>query len=82
MHQDVKNDEVRHEKTVGDRDEPSPRHARDDGGEESIREQHRHQRAGVHPRQSFDAARGSDVVANRADDVITAKDDEVENESE
>ncbi len=52
----------------------------DDGGIKRVRDQHADQRAGVHPRQIFNAAVCADLIANRPDDVIAAENDKVENE--
>ena len=71
---------VRDGETVRDRNKPPPRHARDDSGIKRVRDQHADQRAGVHPRQIFNAAVCADLIADRPDDVIPAENDKVENE--
>ena len=81
-HQNVKNDQIGDEESIGDRNESSPRHARDNGREEHVRDQHRHQCAGVHPRQFFDTSFRADIVADGANDIIAAENDEVEKEPE
>src|SRR5438093_916485 len=40
------------------------------------------QRAGVHPRQIFNAAVCANLITDRPDDVITAENDEVENKGQ
>src|SRR6267378_6029792 len=49
-HQDEKQSKIENEKSVGERDEPSARHARNDGSEDDIGDQHRHERGRKHPR--------------------------------
>ena len=77
-HKQVENDQVHAEKSVGDGEKSPSRHPRDDGGEESVGDQHRDQRAGEHPREVFNPARRCDVIADRPDDVVAAENDEVE----
>jgi hypothetical protein len=71
-------EQVRDEEAVTDGEKFPARHARDGGGEGGVREQRHDQRAGEHPGEILDSPRRRDVVANRADDVVTAEDDEVE----
>ena len=77
-HQQVEEDEIRHEKAVGDGNEFSPRHARDDGGEKCVGHEHGDQCAGEHPGQAFEATGRRDVIPNGANDIIAAQNDEVE----
>ena len=56
------------------------RHARDDGGEERVRDEHAEKRGRVHPGQIFHAAGRADFFANRPQNVVAGKNDEVENE--
>jgi len=81
-HKNVKDDEIGSEKSIGDGDESSPRHARDDGGEERIGHEHGHKHSCDHPGEIFDPALGADIVSDRADDVIAAEDNEIEKEPE
>ena len=79
-HEEEEKKKVRDGETVGDRDKPPPRHARDDSGIKRVRDQHADQRAGVHPRQIFNAAVCANLITDRPDDVIAAENDKVENE--
>src|SRR6266568_1234814 len=79
-HEEEEKKKIRDGETIRDRNKPPPRHARDNGGIERVRDQHADQRAGVHPRQIFNAAVGADLIADWPDDVITAENDKVENE--
>src|SRR5207237_7050536 len=65
---------------VGDRNKFPARHAGNDGGKERVPEQHGRERGSEQPGKIFASGR-ADLVADRADDVITAEDEEVENES-
>ena len=80
-HEDEKDDEIKNEETVGDRDEPAPWHAGHDRREERVRDNHGEQNDREHPPQVFEVAR-ADVVANRADNVIPGEDDEEEHKAE
>src|SRR5215831_6811705 len=42
LHENEKNNQVRGEEAIGDRNESAPRHPRDDGGEQRIRYDHCH----------------------------------------
>ena len=79
-HEEEEHKKVRDGETVRDRNKPPPRHTRDDGGIKPVSDQHTGQRAGVHPRQIFNAAVGADLIADWPDDVIPAENDKVENE--
>ena len=79
-HEEKEHEEVRDGETVRDRNKPPPRHARHDGGIKRVRDQHADQRAGVHPRQIFNAAVCANLITDRPDDVIPAENDKVENE--
>ena len=77
-HEKEENKKVRNGETVRDRNKSSPRHTRDDDGIKRVSDQHTDQRAGVHPRQIFNAAVGADLIADWPDNVITAENDKVE----
>ncbi len=79
-HEEEEKKKIRDGETVGDRNKPPPRHARDDSGIKRVRDQHADQRAGVHPRQIFNAAVCANLITDRPDDVIAAENDKVENE--
>src|SRR5204863_4672692 len=79
-HEEEEKKKVRDGETVGDRDKPPPRHARDDSGIKCVRDQHADQRAGIHPREIFNAAVCANLITDRPDDVIAAENDKVENE--
>ncbi len=49
-HQDEKKRKIKNEKPIGQWDESSPRHARHDGGEHGVGDQHGHERGRKHPR--------------------------------
>ena len=77
-HEEEENKKVRDGETIRDRNKSSARHTRDDGGIKRVRDQHTDQRASVHPWQIFNAAVGADLIADWPDNVITAKNDKVE----
>src|SRR5205814_6808774 len=79
-HEEEEHKKIRDGETVRDRDKPPPRHARDDSGIKRVRDQHADQRAGVHPRQIFNAAVCANLITDRPDHVIPAENDEVEYE--
>src|SRR6266850_6219828 len=80
-HEDEKDNEIKNEETVGDRDEPAPWHAGNDRGEERVRDNHGEQNDREHPPQVF-VIIGADVIANRADNVIPGEDDEEEHKAD
>src|SRR4029077_5993988 len=81
-HQDEKKRKIKNEKPVGERDEPSARHARHDGSEHGISDQHGHERGRKHPRQCFKLIAARDAVADRAHDVIAGQNKKMEQEPE
>ena len=81
-HEQEEDEKIGDGEAVGDREKLPARHARDDGGEERVGDQHADEREGVHPGQIFDAAARTDFFANRTENVIPGEDDEVENEGE
>src|SRR5207245_5412716 len=81
LHQPEENYQVQDEKPVGDRNKSPPRHRRNDGGEERVREDHRDEDNGEHPPKIFELGR-ADVIANRPDHVIAGEQDKKENEAQ
>ena len=81
-HEEVKDDQVRDEKAVGDRKKFPARHLCHDGGEGGVGEQGDDERAGEEPRQILHPAGRGDVVPDRPDDVVAAEDDEIKEPGE
>src|SRR5439155_1201900 len=81
LHQHEENNQVQDEKAVGNRNKSTPRHPRDDGGEDRVCEDHRDENNGEHPPQVFEIS-GTDVIANWPDHIVTSENDEKENETE
>ena len=76
-HQHEKERQIENEKSIGERNEFSPRHPSDNGSEERIGDQHGHQCGGKHPRQRLQSIARGDAVADRAHDVVTGEDQEM-----
>src|SRR5882724_2377410 len=69
-HEQEENKKVRDGETVRHRNKSPPRHPRDDDGIKRVSDQHTDQRAGIHPRQIFNAPVGADLIADWPDNVI------------
>src|SRR2546430_1528896 len=81
LHQHEENNQVQDKKAVGDRNEFPTRHARNDHGEERVRDKHRDEDNGEHPPKVFELRR-ADVITNRPNHVITGQDNEEQNETQ
>ena len=80
-HEEKENDEINDEETVSNRDESPSRHPRHNRREECVGGNHGDQDYGEHPPKVLEIV-GADVIANRADDVVTGENDEEKNKAE
>src|ERR1041384_27090 len=81
LHQREENNQIQNEKPISDRNKSPPRHPRDDGGKERVRDDHRHQNNGEHPPKILDLLR-ADVIADRPDHIIAGEDEKKKNNPE